>query len=647
MKAILLAVFGYIVLFSTLCLADEPTGCLELGEIVVTGTRTPHTLAETPVDTVVITSADIQQEQPQNLVDILDAIPGITTAAHDDLFGSYTWRAGMRGMNFNDGYGLILVDGQRMIGAGQSGGMGEYGIGLNQIPVSMIERIEVVKGPGSALYGSDAMAGVINIITRDPSEAPTGMAGAGYGWYRVKGRTRNGVSDTTEDHGHYRNTSTAHVSFGDTPFPVLGYQLDYAYESAEDNGGSPIDSYRHTGGAKLVFKPSPLVQARLSSFLNHYEKEGYREEDSWNINAGINITPFSGHTLRVNGYRYDWDFEHGYLGYPYGHKHGHQKEYNAGLNYSLSTLHNHDLLLGWEYREQRIDYLIENQDNLIPVDERIRTWSFYGQDEYAVTDWLVVVPGLRYDHHSVFGEQLNPKLSLMALMGEQNTLRLSAGRSFKSPTIRQLYYSAPYEHGSFFIMSNRDLDPERAWGFTASLERAFSRHLTASFTWFRNDIEDMVQRVDTGTLYMDKPLLVYENISSATTEGVELYAKGMFGKIINWRLGYTYTRAVDDDGNRRLTYIPEHSASLLISYRNPDLGIGFNTDCRYSGRQFTNTSNSDTITDHAVVDLNVYKELGNKARIILKANDLFGSSKGDQENFRVTRAWILKLELKI
>ncbi|MGX9726459.1 MAG: TonB-dependent receptor plug domain-containing protein [Candidatus Electronema sp. VV] len=69
-------------------------------------------------------------------------------------------------MNFNDGYGLVLIDGQRVMGCGQSGGMGEYGVGLNQLPVvDMIERIEVVKGPSSALYGSDALAGVVNITS--------------------------------------------------------------------------------------------------------------------------------------------------------------------------------------------------------------------------------------------------------------------------------------------------------------------------------------------------------------------------------------------------------------------------------------------------------------------------------------------------
>lgn len=78
-------------------------------------------------------------------------------------------------MDFIDGYGLILIDGQRIMGCCQSGGMGEYGTGLNQIPIDLIERVEVVKGPSSALYGSDAVAGVTNIITKKSQRRPPAM----------------------------------------------------------------------------------------------------------------------------------------------------------------------------------------------------------------------------------------------------------------------------------------------------------------------------------------------------------------------------------------------------------------------------------------------------------------------------------------
>ena len=151
----------WIILTAPAVYAGEET--YGLADIVVTGTKTPHTLQDVPVQTMVISAEEIEKKNSQNIMDLLRDIPGIHMANHNDVFGTYTWMARMRGMDFNSGYALILVDGQRAMGCGQSGGMGEYGVGLNQVPVELVERIEVVKGPGSALYGSDAVTGVVNI----------------------------------------------------------------------------------------------------------------------------------------------------------------------------------------------------------------------------------------------------------------------------------------------------------------------------------------------------------------------------------------------------------------------------------------------------------------------------------------------------
>lgn len=160
-------------------LAEEAQTVDRLDDVVVTGTRTPHTLKEVPVETVLINRSEIERSNAQTVTDILKTVPGINTSGVDDVFGSTSSRVRLQGLSFNDGYGLILIDGQRVHGSGQSGAHGEYAVGLNQIPVAMIERIEVVKGPGSVLYGSDAMVGVINIITRKtPAETVGGAATA-------------------------------------------------------------------------------------------------------------------------------------------------------------------------------------------------------------------------------------------------------------------------------------------------------------------------------------------------------------------------------------------------------------------------------------------------------------------------------------
>ncbi|MFV9646318.1 MAG: TonB-dependent receptor plug domain-containing protein, partial [Desulfobacterales bacterium] len=300
--------------------ADEPREkeITTLGDIVVTATKTPHTLKDVPVETIVITREDIEKTNAQNAIDILKNIPGIDASVHDDVFGTYTWQAKMRGLSFNNGYGLILVDGQRVMGCGQSGGMGEYGSGLNQIPVDMIEKIEVVKGPSSALYGSDAMAGVINIITRKSPKKATGSAGVSYGWYKVKEKGETKPSDD----GHSRNISKNYVSYGDKISDRFGYLLHYNYDSAEDIGQDPVKSNRHSFMGKLDGELSESIDLYLKYEVSDYEKADSREEESYRVSAGINFRPTDDHFFSLKGYTYTWDFTHGYPGYSYGYKYG-------------------------------------------------------------------------------------------------------------------------------------------------------------------------------------------------------------------------------------------------------------------------------------------------------------------------------------
>lgn len=133
------------------------------------------------METAVITKEEIERTSAQTISELLRYTPGLFIRA-EDAPGVSAWRSKIRGLDFNSGYGLILIDGQRVKGEG----MGEYGYGSNQIPLEMIERIEVVKGAGSSLYGSDALAGVVNIITKSISQKPAYGVHAAYGTHDTK-----------------------------------------------------------------------------------------------------------------------------------------------------------------------------------------------------------------------------------------------------------------------------------------------------------------------------------------------------------------------------------------------------------------------------------------------------------------------------
>ena len=619
-----------------------------LDQIVITGTKTPHTLQDTPVETLVLNREEIDRTNAQNIEGVLKSIPGVSVSAHDDTFGTYTWNAKMRGLSINDGYAQILVDGQRVMGSGQSGGMGEYGIGLNQIPVEMIERIEVVKGPGSALYGSDAMAGVINIITRRTPKQHMAGAGVAYGWYSVRERIKNGVVEEAADKN--RNQSQAYAYFGDRPLEKVGYLLQYNQESAQDNGATRIDSERHSVLAKVDVDPTDRLRLFAKGEASDYEKEDDRKEQSYRMSAGADWQASAAHFFSLKGYTYNWDFDHGYRNNTYGHKFGDIGYQQMEGQYTWAANENHALTTGAEFQRQTIDFKIDNADgSAIAVDREIDIASLYLQDEITLPGGkMTLVPGFRYDDHSVFGEEVNPKLSAMYRFSAATTLRGSVGRAFKSPTIRQLYYDAPYGHGSYYVQSSPDLKPETAIGYSAGVEHWLpEKNGMLSAGYFRNDVKELVTREDTGTLYNGLPLQTYRNVEEATTQGGELMGRIWAIEGGSLALAYTYTDSENKENGKELPYTPVHQVSLTPAYDLADYGVGMSATISQSSRQYTDTANTAQIDGHTVVDAKIYKLLTKTAKLSLEADNLFDSDKGDEGNFRVGQTFMLKFDLTL
>lgn len=619
-----------------------------LDQIVVTGTKTPHTLQDTPVETLVVSREEIDKTNAQNIEGVLKSIPGLSVSAHDDTFGTYTWNAKMRGLSINDGYALVLVDGQRVMGSGQSGGMGEYGIGLNQIPVEMIEKIEVVKGPGSALYGSDAMAGVINIITRKIPRKPVAGAGVAYGWYTVRERLKNGVLEEPADKN--RHQSQAYAYFGNHPLEKLGYLLQYNQESAQDNGAARIDSERDSVLVKVDVDPTKQLRLFAKGEASDYDKEDDRKEQSYRLSAGADWQPGAAHFLTLKGYTYSWDFDHGYLDNTYGHKFGGIAYQQMEGQYAWTANDTHVLASGTEFQRQTIDFRIDNADgSTIAVDREIDVASLYLQDEVSLPGGkMTLVPGVRYDDHSVFGAEVNPKLSAMYRFSAATTLRGSVGRAFKSPTIRQLYYDVPYGHGGYYMQANPDLKPETAIGYSAGVEHWLTeKNAMLSLGYFRNEVKELVTQEDTGTLYNGLPLLIYRNVEEATIQGAEFMGRLWAAGGGSLALAYTYTDSENKENGKDLPYTPEHQVSLTPAYELADYGVGLSATISQSSRQYTNSANTAQIDTHTVVDAKIYKQLRTTAKLSLEADNLFDSDKGDEGNFRTGRTLMLKFDLTL
>ncbi|GAB6058509.1 TonB-dependent receptor plug domain-containing protein [Desulfonatronum parangueonense] len=649
------------VLLSALCLAvpafaeETPRQTTEIEEYVVTGTRTRHTLQDVPVETQVITREDIERMPSRNILDVLNTVPGINTTLLDDVIGSDNLRSTMRGLQFNEGYGLILIDGQRA--HGEMGAHGDYGISLNQIPLSMVERIEIVKGAASALYGSDALAGVINIITRRTPREFTSHAKAGYSRYEVT--DRQGVSANRSSRDVYR----ANFGLGGPLLAASGYYLHYSYEQDEGVAFDPAKTYRHSLMGRWQTAITDALRVDLGANYGQARREldlpvaSYdREYDTYRFSGGINYQfgQNRNHEMTLSGYTYWQDFINGYPGFQHGFRDGTVGYDQAELVYNWYADWN-ILTVGAATQRQHMDYFSVNYQrdggtSRITVDENVTTNSIFVQDELMLFDHrLTLVPGVRLEDHSTFGTEVNPKFSAMFRATPSTTLRGSVGRGFKSPTIRQLYYQGLLRHGEYYVRSNPDLNPETAWTYTLNLEQGLlNDRLTVNLGYFLNDVKDMVVRDSTGEFAEDRlPIESFINVEKARIQGGELSARLMLLESLFVNAGFAYTESENRVTGRDLPYVPRYTASLAPTYIFQPWDVGASVILSYVGKQYRNTANTQEVDQHGVVDARIWKNFSELFRVSLDAKNITNSDRGDGDfSHRMGRSIGLNLELQ-
>jgi len=590
---------------------EERAKAFDLGQVVVTATKTERILADVPVETSLITKEKIENSNAQTVADLLKYIPGIGIGMDkdSDRAGNLNWRATFRGLGLNEGYGLILIDGQRVKG----GGMGEYGYGINQIPPETIERIEVVKGPGSVLYGSDAMAGVINIITRPTPEKRFFSSYAGYGTH---------------------DASNGGFSFGDK-ISKFGYLLNYNREKSDAGKYGGEDEYEaNFVNSKLSYE---FEEGKSLNLGINWDKKSwiYCDWDSIKISPEWQAKFDDGSKFALRGYWYDWDFHH--FSPTATELKGDMLYRQIESQYSRLIFNKHMATAGFEFLEEGIEYTL--------VNKTIDTYSLFLQDEWAALNNLNITLGMRFDSHSQFGEEVSPRISSLFEITDRTRLRGSVGRSFKSPTIRQLYYNAPFKHGTYYIQSNPNLNPEFALGYSLGIEQEFSDKILAILGIFRNDVDDMVGIYDTGQTYLGKPLKTYKNIAEAYTQGIELELKANITEGLASSLSYGFLDTEDKEAKKELTYRPKHTAGWRVNYHNKKYGFGTNFGLRYVSSMFKDTANTQETNGYFVAEMKFIKEITKYAKVSFEIDNLFDTDYGDPSVDREGRTFMGRVSL--
>ena len=625
-----------------------------LQEVVVTGTGTKHLLKNAPVQTEVITKQMLSQYGGKSLEDILAGLTASFAFNEGDM-GSQMQLNGL-----GNSYILILVDGKRI--HGDVGGENDLGL----IDPQNIEKIEIVKGAQSALYGSDAIAGVINIITKKHPEA---------GLY-VDNSTRYGTHNDLRQH----NTVAFNINKvgSQTNFQLQrndGWQ-NTAEEWAEgmlltDSRNKTVNKYRNWQIAeRLTYQPTKALE--LYAEGSYYKKNILRPQNgrhpscdvyTYDLrynNASASVGgKWNNVTLDVDwnkhAYYYDYTAKHyDYVflqGEEYGEQNGEwfsvamlpgqsklqsdQQRVMAQLKGIFKLPYENTLNAGAEYR---YDYL-KAPDRTETGTADDWTGALYVQDEFNHLKWLNVTAGLRLVDNHNFGFRLTPKVSTMVSANDFR-FRLGWSQGFKTPTVKELHYRYLHIMGSsmFFNIGNIHLDPQTSNYYSANIEYRGQR-FTAAVTGYLNNLDRMIALVNVSeseippgvtTAYLGDgstkvQARMYKNMDDARTSGIDvtLSYRLLPELTLNGAYSYLDTKAhlYDEKEDRMNTVVIDGtahhkwSASALYSHVFcPTYKLGVSLSTRGSSERFY--QNNGNGKGYQIWRINTTHDLGKSGKLL-------------------------------
>ena len=569
-----------------------------LEDMVVTASRVPTQKVDTPADISVITKEEIADQNYASASDALRAIPGV------NLLGS-----GAKGSSMGqdkillngDERVLVLVDGRRM-NLGSSGNSSADWLP----PVNAIERIEVLKGGGSALYGTDAVGGVINVIMKKGSDIGNHVTvkAAGGSWnaeqYAISasGSTDSGlgliVSATKERRGEYKfkNANGKSQLLKNSGYDDTGVIVKLDQKVGEDNRiGVNFEHINAEGGSPFGYS-------------------GFGNTDSHKrISNNVAL-------------RYDWNEssdERGYVQVYKNYQHAHFRSPDAGnqSNFTDSTMgieaqqnfkfsDTDELTVGLEYYKTTVDNAA-----LYAGKRDINNKAIFAENRWEFAPSWQLNAGLRYDHHSKYGSEFTPKVALNKKFDENSNAYLSWGRVFNAPTTDDLYWYQP----GWGMFGNPDLKAEKGNVWTLGGNTKLGDKTTLSGSIFYSDIDDAIGWLYDSTTYQSKAV----NINKEKRRGLEVSLNHDFDDNLSAYASYTYVQVKQDKGYgfaKDLTTKPNIYRAGL-KYKNADwlFTLNANAVTGQSEKQFVDSS-------YFTLDLGAQYKINDNAKLFINGYNL-------------------------
>jgi outer membrane receptor for ferrienterochelin and colicins len=542
-----------------------------LDEIVITATRTERKLSNVAVPTTIVNQKTIQLSGSLRINDILQEQTGlfITSGTGSNAVGGGVFGNGVQLQGLSPDHTLILLDGEPLIG--RQGGV----MDLSRFAVGNIRKVEIVKGPSSSLYGSDAMGGVINILTA-PLQGNQFNAGIRSGSFLLTDVYTSGNSSWKKNNLYFflnRNSSN-------------GYELD---KTTPEKTLDPFFNY--TGHLKFThrFTNDTRVVLNARGFFGHQDSRYAINSRNINIDGAGKTTDYTINPVLIHrfdnrlqtslrliasGYRFIQRLDSISNGKEYYSDEFSQEFYRAENQTDYSWNENNTLTVGGGFTLQTVNttrYKKEQQQEM---------WHAFAQHEWKGIRNLVLISGLRYDYNTDFAARLSPKVAFNYTVSEKLKLMGSYGAGFKAPDFRQLYLNFTNNaaegysiYGSSEFSLNllqqqqslgivavilpaanliTTLKPEISDGFNAGLQYTPADQWRADLNFFRNDVSNLINYIPVATNANGTSVFSYINVNRAYTQGAEVNITYRPTSALNISGGYQYLETADKDQLQRV-----------------------------------------------------------------------------------------------
>ncbi|MBU2101807.1 MAG: TonB-dependent receptor, partial [Candidatus Omnitrophica bacterium] len=603
---------------------------IELKPITVTVSRTARTISESPASVSIVTNRDIAQTNAKSVADLLKSIEGIymydpsgvgATGAVVNMRGFYG------GMSSHQ---LVLVD-----GIPQNKGKDKL-IDWDLLSMDNIESIEIVRGPASALYGDNAMSGVINIITKKPKDKPESKFLASYGSFNTQ-EYETSTLGTYKQLGYFMGasykTSDGFRRHGDYDKTHVGGKLDYTINDAQALKLSLDYSQKERGALSWALTEAQIAQDRRQA------RPGTKNDKSEETKGDVSIVHAWDVSDQVNTeatFYYKYDDANSF--YTSGSAESTKREQlddedvyglllKGGLKQEILGLR-HEFTGGVDLERDNFDYEEYNapyqQRGSLRSDYEVRRDKIgpFLQDEIKLIDPLRLIAGVRYDRVNFdFDDKrtlvnskkekmskVTPRCGMVYMYQRDSSLYVNYAQAFRTPTIGQMF--------TYASSANPDLKPEDATNYEIGLHHRISELLrtNVSFYWMELDNE----------IWYDYATNKYQNYGKTSHKGIET---SLDFKIVKWLSGfanYTYSRAKNKAGSysgKYLTNIPMHKASSGL-HCTSKFGLSWDLAVTYVGSSYIDSTNNNKLSSFTTADTKVSYEY-KAMNVFLAIDNLF------------------------